>query len=73
MCKVKKACNKGEGPDVIIEMLANVNLSNDLKILNHNGTIAIVGNRGEISISPRDLMMCEGQIVGVMGGSLEEF
>jgi NADPH:quinone reductase len=44
------------GVDIILEMLANVNLSADLKLLATNGRVIIIGNRGEISINPRDLM-----------------
>ena len=46
----------GRGADVILEMLANVNLSADLKLLAMNGRVIIIGNRGEITINPRDLM-----------------
>jgi NADPH2:quinone reductase len=46
----------GRGVDIILEMLANVNLSADLKLLATNGRVIIIGNRGEIAINPRDLM-----------------
>jgi NADPH:quinone reductase len=46
----------GKGVDIILEMLANVNLANDLKLLALNGRTIIIGNRGEITINPRDLM-----------------
>lgn len=46
----------GNGVDVILEMLANVNLSADLKLLAKYGRVIIIGNRGEITINPRDLM-----------------
>jgi len=46
----------GRGVDIILEMLANVNLSADLKMLATNGRVIIIGNRGEITINPRDLM-----------------
>jgi NADPH2:quinone reductase len=46
----------GRGIDIILEMLANVNLSADLKLLATNGRVIIIGNRGEITINPRDLM-----------------
>ena len=36
----------GRGPDVIIEMLANVNLAHDLAMIAPRGRIVIVGNRG---------------------------
>jgi NADPH2:quinone reductase len=46
----------GRGVDIVLEMLANVNLSADLKLLATNGRVIIIGNRGEITINPRDLM-----------------
>ncbi|HKV26572.1 MAG TPA: NADPH:quinone reductase [Candidatus Acidoferrum sp.] len=46
----------GRGADIILEMLANVNLANDLKLLAINGRVIIIGNRGEITINARDLM-----------------
>jgi len=46
----------GRGVDVILEMLANVNLAADLKLLAQYGRVIIIGNRGEIAINPRDLM-----------------
>ena len=47
----------GRGVDIILEMLANVNLAHDLKLLATNGRVIIIGNRGEITINPRDLML----------------
>src|SRR6266566_5012928 len=47
----------GRGLDIVLEMLANVNLSADLKLLAANGRVIIIGNRGEITINPRDLML----------------
>jgi NADPH2:quinone reductase len=54
----------GRGVDVILEMLANVNLSADLKSLAMNGRVIIIGNRGEININPRDLMRRRGTARG---------
>ena len=45
------------GVDIILEMLANVNLAHDLKLLATNGRVIVIGNRGEITINPRDLML----------------
>jgi NADPH2:quinone reductase len=42
--------------DIILEMLANVNLANDTKLLATNGRVIVIGNRGEITINPRELM-----------------
>jgi NADPH:quinone reductase len=46
----------GRGVDVILEMAAHVNLATDLKLLATNGRVIVIGNRGEITINPRDLM-----------------
>lgn len=45
------------GADVILEMLANVNLAKDLKLLAIHGRVIIIGNRGETTVNPRDLML----------------
>jgi NADPH2:quinone reductase len=52
----------GRGVDIVLEMLANVNLSNDIKLLATNGRVIVIGNRGEITINPRDLMSRRGSI-----------
>src|SRR6202011_2712657 len=52
----------GKGVDIILEMLANVNLQKDLKLLATNGRVIVIGNRGEITINPRDLMLRRGSI-----------
>ena len=44
------------GVDIILEMLANVNLSQDTKLLANNGRIVVIGSRGEVTINPRELM-----------------
>ena len=54
----------GRGLDVILEMLANVNLATDLKLLAMNGRVIIIGNRGEITINPRELMARRGTARG---------
>jgi NADPH:quinone reductase len=46
----------GPGVDVILEMAAHINLATDLKLLAHEGRVIVIGNRGEITINPRDLM-----------------
>jgi NADPH:quinone reductase len=50
------------GVDIVLEMLANVNLANDMKLLATNGRIIVIGSRGEISINPRELMARRGSI-----------
>jgi NADPH2:quinone reductase len=44
----------GRGVDVIVELLANVNLGEDLTILAKGGRVAIIGSRGPEEINPRD-------------------
>lgn len=44
------------GVDIVLEMLANVNLSYDTKLLANNGRIIVIGSRGEVTINPRELM-----------------
>jgi len=60
------------GYDVIIEMLANVNLDNDLTMLRRNGRVAVVGNRGTVTIDPRKTMAVDGAILGVAFGLCSE-
>lgn len=65
----------GQGPDLIIEMLANVNLESDLKMVNRGGLIVVVGNRGTIEINPRLTMQKESMVTGMvlMNASQEEW
>jgi NADPH:quinone reductase len=44
------------GVDMILEMLANVNLPNDTKLLAKDGRVIVIGNRGEVTIDARELM-----------------
>ena len=60
------ASTGGRGFDMIVELLANVNLGDDLPALALNGRVVVVGNRGTVEVNPRDLMNVEGSIVGVM-------
>jgi NADPH2:quinone reductase len=57
---------EGRGPDIIIEMLANVNLARDLNMIAHRGRVVIIGNRGTIEINPRDAMSRDASILGMM-------
>jgi NADPH2:quinone reductase len=54
----------GRGVDIILEMLANVNLANDMKLLATNGRVIVIGNRGEITVNPRDLMSRRASVRG---------
>lgn len=52
----------GRGFDVILEMLANVNLGKDLPMLATKGRVVVIGSRGPVEINPRDAMTKEGSI-----------
>ncbi|HZI51253.1 MAG TPA: NADPH:quinone reductase [Terriglobia bacterium] len=60
------AATNGAGPDVILEMLANVNLAKDLAMIGRGGRIVIIGNRGTIEINPRDAMGKGASIIGML-------
>lgn len=53
------------GVNLIVEMLANVNLGRDLTILAPGGRVTVVGSRGPVEINPRDVMAREADIRGV--------
>lgn len=55
-----------EGVDLILEMLANVNLNADLQLLRSGvGRVVVIGNRGTIDVNPRLLMAKETSVCGV--------
>jgi NADPH:quinone reductase len=54
----------GGGVDLVIEMLANVNLVRDLEMIAKRGRIVIVGNRGSIELNPRAIMGKDATITG---------
>jgi len=53
----------GRGVDVILEMLANVNLGGDLKMLALHGRVIVIGSRGDATITPRDIMSRRASIL----------
>jgi NADPH2:quinone reductase len=59
------ALTGGSGVNVILEMLANVNLARDLGILARRGRVVVIGNRGTIEINPRDAMSRDSSILGM--------
>ncbi len=59
-----KRVTGGKGPELILEMLANVNLAADMDLAAKYGRIVVIGNRGEITINPRIAMMKELDIRG---------
>ena len=63
--QVMKATN-GRGVDLIVELLANVNLGKDLTILAKGGRVVVIGSRGRIEIDPRDTMQRDADIRGMV-------
>lgn len=53
----------GKGADLILEMLANVNLGHDLKLLAPRGRVVVIGSRGDVTLTPRDLMSRRGAVL----------
>ena len=66
------ALTGGRGPEIILEMLANVNLDHDLDMISQNGRIIIIGNRGRIEIDPRKAMGKEANVLGLILLKIEE-
>jgi len=54
------------GVDVILEMLANVNLDQDLLALATGGRVVVIGSRGRVEIDPRYAMAREAAILGMV-------
>ena len=54
-----------KGVDIIIEMLANVNLERDFESLAMFGRIVVVGNRGSLQFTPRQAMTKDATIYGM--------
>ncbi len=52
----------GRGADIILEMLANVNLGKDLALLAKHGRVIVIGSRGNVEITPRELMKRDADI-----------
>ncbi len=65
----------GKGVDIILEMLANKNLTKDFDVLAMFGRIVIIGNRGSIEFNPRLVMGKEATIRGMslFNASPEDF
>ena len=62
----------GTGVDVIVEMLANVNLPADLALTAPRGRIVVVGSRGPVPIDPRAAMTKDLSLLGMSLGNMTE-
>jgi NADPH2:quinone reductase len=56
---------QGKGVNLILEMLANVNLGKDLTVLAKFGRVVVIGSRGKVEIDPRDTMTRDADIRGM--------
>ncbi|NQV35963.1 MAG: NADPH:quinone reductase [Phycisphaeraceae bacterium] len=61
-----QALTQDRGVDIILEMLANVNLAADLELLAVHGKVVVIGNRGTIEINPRLLMAKDASVQGMI-------
>lgn len=59
------AFTNGEGPNVILEMLANVNLQKDLTVVARLGRVIVIGNRGPTEIDARLTMGKDSTVRGM--------
>ena len=62
----------GAGFDVILEMLANVNLAQDLEMLAMGGRVVVIGSRGTVSIDPRETMKRDAAVLGMALGNASD-
>lgn len=56
----------GKGVNIILEMLANINLGKDLPLLARGGRVVVIGSRGPVEINPRDTMARDACIMGMV-------
>jgi NADPH2:quinone reductase len=63
---------EGKGVNVILEMLSNMNLGADLKLLAPRGRVVVIGSRGEVTVNPRDLMSRDAAIYGMLLWNISE-
>jgi NADPH2:quinone reductase len=61
-----QALTEGRGVDILLEMLANVNLDMDLKSVAMRGRIVVIGSRGRIEIDPRNAMIRDATILSML-------
>ena len=55
----------GRGVDVILEMLANVNLGKDLGVVAKGGRVVVIGSRGTVEVNPRLAMTRDAAVLGM--------
>lgn len=64
LAEIKEAA-EGKGVNIILEMLANENLTKDFEVLAMFGRITVIGNRGSLEFNPRLAMGKDATIRGM--------
>ncbi|HEX8366983.1 MAG TPA: NADPH:quinone reductase [Pyrinomonadaceae bacterium] len=60
-----KEITGGAGVNIILEMLANVNLQKDFEVLALFGRVSVIGNRGTLEFNPRAIMGKDASVFGI--------
>jgi NADPH:quinone reductase len=60
-----KSITGGKGVEIILEMLANVNLQRDFEALAMFGRITVIGSRGTLDFNPRATMTKDATVYGM--------
>ncbi|VVM08448.1 2-haloacrylate reductase [Methylacidimicrobium cyclopophantes] len=56
---------RGKGVEIVLEMLANVNLGKDFDVTALGGKVVVIGSRGLVEIDPRGLISRDLSILGM--------
>lgn len=59
------AWSGGRGFDAVLEMAAERNLGATLQVLAPKGRVIVIGSRGDVTVTPRDLMRREARVIGM--------
>jgi len=62
----------GKGPDVIVELAAHINLSDDMKIISRRGRVVVIGSGGSLVFDPRLTMKKDAAVLGMGLGNMRE-
>ncbi|HEX8249077.1 MAG TPA: NADPH:quinone reductase [Pyrinomonadaceae bacterium] len=60
-----KEITGGKGVNIILEMLANVNLQKDFEVLATFGRVSLIGSRGTLEFNPRAVMSKDANVFGM--------
>jgi NADPH:quinone reductase len=63
----------GRGFDVVLEMASERNLGRVLKVIAPRGRVVVIGSRGDVTVTPRDLMRADAQVLGMSLMNVSEY